>query len=205
MDVAIRTAGESDREAVTRLLDVTFQDDPVSSWVFPDPEYRRTTHRALMGAFLHVALTEGRVDLTEDGDAVALWLSVPDSGGEAGAEGADADEAVQLREAVDPDNERVELVARLTGEIHPEGAAHEYLLLIAVHPDRQGDGLGSALMRPVLDRCDRDGVAAYLEASNERSRSLYEKLGFRFMGRTVDLPDGPHMWPMWRDPRPGRR
>ncbi|MFF2850733.1 GNAT family N-acetyltransferase [Streptomyces sp. NPDC058001] len=200
-DLTIRTAGERDREAVTRLLDVAFQNDPVSSWVFPDPEHRRTTHKFLMGAFLDIVLSEGRVDLTEDGDAVALWLSIPDT--EGGADGAEDDGPAQFRAAVDPDNERVEIVARLTGEIHPEGAAHEYLLLIAVHPDRQGEGLGTALMRPVFDRCDRDGVAAYLEASSERSRELYEKLGFRFMGRTVDLPDGPPMWPMWRAPRSG--
>ncbi|MGV9572643.1 hypothetical protein ACWDRX_25415, partial [Streptomyces nigra] len=44
MGVAIRTAGEADRELVVGLLDAAFQDDPVSSWVFPGKEHRRTTH-----------------------------------------------------------------------------------------------------------------------------------------------------------------
>ncbi|MFE4644295.1 GNAT family N-acetyltransferase, partial [Streptomyces sp. NPDC056730] len=65
----------------------------------------------------------------------------------------------------------------------------------------QGRGLGRALIEPVLERCDREGLPAYLEASSERSRRLYERLGFTFTGTTVDLPDGPHMWPMWREPR----
>lgn len=36
-----------------------------------------------------------------------------------------------------------------------------------------------------------------MEASSERSRRLYERLGFAFMGTTADLSDGPRMWPMW--------
>jgi len=201
MGVAIRTADESDRELVVRLLDEAFQDDPVSNWVFPGEEYFRTTHHRLMAAFTDIALAEGRVDLTEDGSACALWLTVP-----ADAHDADDDEgAAQLRAAVDPDNERVELIGRLTAGIHPAGRAHAYLWMIGVAPDRQGEGLGTALIQHVLDRCDRDGVPACLEASNARSRALYERLGFAPAGRPLTLPhDGPSMWPMWREPRTHR-
>jgi RimJ/RimL family protein N-acetyltransferase len=73
-----------------------------------------------------------------------------------------------------------------------------------VAPERQGEGLGTALVRSVLDRCDREGLPAYLEASNAGSRRLYERLGFALTGRPLDLPDGPRMWPMWREPQPGR-
>ncbi len=112
----------------------------------------------------------------------------------------DEDGPAQMREDVDPENERVELIGRLTAGIHPEGQAHEYLWMIAVAPGRQGEGLGSALVQHVLDRCDGEGVAAYLEASSARSRGLYERLGFAFTGSALELPDGPPMWPMWRDP-----
>jgi ribosomal protein S18 acetylase RimI-like enzyme len=195
MGVAIRRAGEDDREAVVRLLDEAFQNDPVSRWVFPDAEDRRRTHPLLMGAFLDAVLADGYVDVTEDGSACALWLSMP-----AGAGEEDEDGPAELREAVDPGNERVELVGRLTGEVHPADRAHEYLWMIAVAPGRQAEGLGTALIQHVLERCDREGVPAYLEASNARSRALYERLGFAFTGRTVDLPSGPPMWPMWREP-----
>jgi GNAT superfamily N-acetyltransferase len=197
MGVAIRTAGRGDRELIVRLLDEAFRDDPVSGWIFPDEAYRRGTHPKLMAAFLDIVLAEGWADVTEDGTACALWLSVPAG---AGHEGED-DGAALLREAVDPANERVELVGRLTNEAHPTDRAHAYLWMIAVEPGRQGEGLGSALMQPVLDRCDREGLPAYLEASSARSRALYERLGFAFTGRAVELPDGPHMWPMWREPQ----
>jgi GNAT superfamily N-acetyltransferase len=201
MGVVIRTADEGDRELVARLLDEAFQDDPVSVWVFPDAAHRRAKHPGLMGMFTEVVLAEGRVDVTEDGTACALWLPVPADAGHADEED---DGPVRLREAVDPDNERVELIGRLTAGIHPAGRAHEYLWMIGVAPERQGEGLGTALVRSVLDRCDREGLPAYLEASNADSRRLYERLGFALTGRPLDLPDGPRMWPMWREPQPGR-
>jgi GNAT superfamily N-acetyltransferase len=196
MGVAIRQAGEGDREALVQLLDSAFQQDPVSGWVFPDEAHRRAVHGKFLGVFIDVTLAGGRVDITEDGSAMALWLEVP-----AGKPEGEDDTPALMRETADPENERAELVGRLTGAVHPHDRAHTYLLMIGVSPDRQGEGLGTALMAPVLERCDREGTPAYLEASSARSRALYERLGFAFMGTAVDLPDGPRMWPMWREPQ----
>jgi ribosomal protein S18 acetylase RimI-like enzyme len=81
--------------------------------------------------------------------------------------------------------------------------AHYYFANIGVAPDAQGQGLGSRLMRPTLDRCDEEGLPAYLEASSERNAALYERLGFhcteimRFAGspplRLMIRP--PEPWP----------
>jgi len=201
MGVAIRTAGADDRESVARLLDSAFQDDPVSGWIFPGEDERRTIHPRLMAAFVDIVLAEGRVDVTEDGAACALWLPVP---AESTHGHDDQDGFAQLREALDPDNERIELIGRLTADVHPSGRAHEYLWMIGVAPERQGEGLGTALIGAVLERCDRETVPAYLEASSARSRVLYERLGFELVERPLHLPDGPQMWPMWRDPRAAR-
>ncbi|MFE9439256.1 GNAT family N-acetyltransferase [Streptomyces sp. NPDC006602] len=204
MGVAIRTASAGDRELVVRLLDQAFLDDPVSRWVFPGDEYRRRTHHRLMAAFTDVVLAEGRIDVTEDGTACALWVSVPaadDHGQGADQDTGEDDGPARVRAAVDPENERVELIGRLAAEIHPSGRAHAYLWMIGVAPEHQGEGIGTALIASVLDRCDREGLPAYLEASNARSRKLYERLGFEPTDRPLDLPDGPQMWPMWREPR----
>ncbi|MDQ0811261.1 GNAT superfamily N-acetyltransferase [Streptomyces sp. B3I7] len=200
MGVAIRRADQDDRELVVRVLDEAFQDDPVSGWVFPGKEHRRATHHRLMAAFVDTVLAEGRIDLVEDGTACALWLPMP-AVEPADAVDAAGEEAVRLREEVDPDNGRVELIARLMAEAHPADRAHEYLWMIGVAPGHQGRGLGTTLIRPALDRCDREGLPAYLEASSPRSIALYERLGFAATDRTLDLPDGPRMWPMWREPR----
>ncbi|MFJ2748861.1 GNAT family N-acetyltransferase [Streptomyces sp. NPDC087297] len=199
MALEIRQADQSDRDAVTRLLDESFRTDPVSSWVFPDPDHRAAVHGKFLGVFVDVALEEGRIDYAVDGSAAALWLRIPAADPQ--AEPVEDEVPARMRAVADPDNERCELVGRLTGAVHPTAEEHEYLLMIAVAPGRQGEGLGTELMRPVLERCDREGVPAYLEASSERSKELYERLGWEFTGEAVRLPEGPLMWPMWRKPR----
>jgi GNAT superfamily N-acetyltransferase len=84
-------------------------------------------------------------------------------------------------------------------EWHPE-EPHWYLPLIGVEPNAQGRGLGGALMRHALARCDRDGEIAYLESSNPRNISLYERYGFEVMG-TIQVGAAPLVTPMLRRPR----
>ena len=84
---------------------------------------------------------------------------------------------------------------------HPR-EPHYYLDTLGVDPDWQGRGLGSALMRPVLERCDRERMPAYLNAGSPRSRALYLRHGFT-VKEEFRLPDeGPPLWRMWRTPRP---
>ena len=63
-----------------------------------------------------------------------------------------------------------------------------------------GPGIGTALLGPVLERCDRDGRPAYLEASSPRNRACYERNGFRVLEEYRLGRDGPPGWRMWRDP-----
>jgi ribosomal protein S18 acetylase RimI-like enzyme len=78
---------------------------------------------------------------------------------------------------------------------------HYYVRDIGVHPDTQGRGLGSALMRPLLDRCDQEGLSAYIEASSERSAALYERLGFQHI-KELRVGDSPPLWLMIRPSSP---
>jgi GNAT superfamily N-acetyltransferase len=82
---------------------------------------------------------------------------------------------------------------------HPR-RPHYYLFEIAVDPPSQGQGIGGALLRHVLDECDRRGLPAYLESSNPRNNPLYEHHGFRVTGRHMIGRNGPPVWLMWRDP-----
>jgi GNAT superfamily N-acetyltransferase len=87
----------------------------------------------------------------------------------------------------------------LMGKHHPT-EPHFYLAFAGTLPDRQGRGTGSTLIKTVLARCDDEHIPAYLEATADRNRRLYERLGFETRAR-IDLPEGPPMWGMWREPR----
>ena len=77
---------------------------------------------------------------------------------------------------------------------------HWYLSVLGTDPDRQGKGIGAALVQPVLDLCDAEGLGAYLESSKESNIPYYRRFGFEVSGE-LRFRGGPPIWPMWRDPR----
>src|SRR5450755_4099526 len=86
---------------------------------------------------------------------------------------------------------------------HPAGFAHHHLGILAVRPDRQGHGIGGALLRAHHAALDRDGIPAYLEASDLRTRRLYRAHGYTDCSGPLAFP-GAVMYPMVRPPRAGQ-
>jgi GNAT superfamily N-acetyltransferase len=83
---------------------------------------------------------------------------------------------------------------------HPRSPLHWYLPIVGVAPVWQGRGYGSALLGPILRRCDEEGQPAYLEASTPRNRALYERHGFEVIEECRYARDAPPLWRMWREP-----
>jgi GNAT superfamily N-acetyltransferase len=87
-----------------------------------------------------------------------------------------------------------------TMQKHHPPRPHWYLYYLATERGHQGTGIGTALMRQVLQQCDQQRLPAYLEATSERNRALYLRHGFEDRHR-LDLPGGPPVYPMWREPQ----
>ena len=90
--------------------------------------------------------------------------------------------------------------SRVNGRAHPAESRTGFSTTSGSRPRRAAAAPGSALMRPVLERCDAEGIGAFLNAGSERSRDLYARHGFE-VTRRVELPHGgPPLWGMWRAP-----
>ncbi len=76
---------------------------------------------------------------------------------------------------------------------------HWYLAILGTEPEAQGRGIGSALLQPILERCDKQGATAYLESSKQSNIPFYQQRGFEVIGE-ISVPDGPTVWPMLRRP-----
>jgi GNAT superfamily N-acetyltransferase len=188
-----RHATIRDRAAVANALSLAFYDDPVVSWLVPDDRRRRAALPPIFELFADAFLPHGEVRVTDDGAGAALW--VPPGVEPVAPEDADAF-GERVAEITGEDAPRTFALMEIMEENHPHEPAY-YLQLVGVVPERQGHGIGAALMAPVLDQCDREGAPAYLEATSLGSRQLYERLGFEVIGEFA--PAGcPPLWPMWR-------
>jgi len=85
-------------------------------------------------------------------------------------------------------------------KVHPV-EPHWYLAILGTDPVHQGKGIGAALLAPVLERCDTEGVPAYLESSKAANVPYYERFGWRVTSELVLPKGGPTLYLMWRDPR----
>jgi len=196
----IEKASSADTPRLAQSLANAFYDDPAISWMCPDDEKRRRIGPFGFTAWLEkIYLPKGNVYTDPDRKAGALWAPPGKWRMSVG---------VQLR--LTPAMLRIVGVRRLPTILkglammdkhHPDDRPHWYLAVLGTDPEHQGKGLGSAVMKPILDRCDAEGVGAYLESSKEANIPFYRRHGFEVTGE-VHLPDGPPLWPMWRDPQP---
>jgi ribosomal protein S18 acetylase RimI-like enzyme len=195
---AVGKAAMEDAPALARTLALAFADDPVSVWFFPrETDRLQRLQRAYERLFLRRIALPREVTFTVASHAgVAMWL--PPGQAHPGAL-----EQLRLLPAMVAEFGR-DLPRAMRGmgamdAVHPH-EPHWYLWLLGVDPQRQGEGLGSRLLAEALERCDRDRVPAYLQATTPRSRALYLRHGFEDHGELRLPDDGPQLWPMWREP-----
>jgi RimJ/RimL family protein N-acetyltransferase len=191
---SLREVGVGEVARVSATLADALSSDPVFQWLFPSERRRATRLRRLFETeIMHYVFPAGRVLTTDDfrGANVELppgkWkMTMPISG------------ALGLVRVFGMRLPRASRTQVFFEHNHPQ-EPHYYVRTLGVATHFQGQGTGTALLRATLDRCDDEGVPAYLEASTERSAALYERLGFVHLGE-LRIPGGPPFWPMRRPP-----
>ena len=178
------------------MLARAFYDDPVFGWFFPAEGSR---HRRLRRFFVtelhHESLRHGAVEVAcVDGRVAgaAAWFPPGTSFGTEVSALPGYLRAFGRRLVIVSQYQSVAVRARRREE------PHWYLAVIGVDPVRQGYGVGAALLRSRLRRCDEEGLPAYLESSKLENVPLYQHFGFDIAG-TLGLPEGaPVVTTMWR-------
>jgi ribosomal protein S18 acetylase RimI-like enzyme len=190
----VRRADVADADTVTEILATSFVTDPISRWIFPvNDEDLVRRNRGFFRPFVDLALAEGQVYTTSDDAGVAVWLNVDVTA----PQDEDSDFDQRVLEACGEFGKQFLILGELFGAHHPSDESHAYLMFVGVHPERQNEGVGTALLCDRFLELDGTRTPAYLEASSLENRRLYSRLGFDTIC-TLTLPGGPDLWPMWR-------
>lgn len=194
----VRHAQSHEWRSLGQVLGDAFHDDPVWQWVTPDPHRRRRHLGSAFGQLLRSRIPAGHVLTNGDLSGTALWAA-PDRWRMNARENARM--ALPMARAIGPMSVLPRLRTLSVIDQHHPREPHWYLTIIGASPDRRGQGIGSALMEPMVGRCDEEGMPAYLESSKEENLAFYHRFGFEVTGELSIHPDCPPMWTMWRDPR----
>ena len=199
MAVQVRLAGPDDIPAMAAALGRAFADDPIFEYLLPGvpPEVRAKRTAPFFAVDTRIRVRSASAWTTPEHAGAALWAppgkwrtSLGDSLRMAWP---------MVRASRGRALTRYSVLSAIE-KVHPR-QPHWYLAVLGTDPDRQGEGVGGALMTPVLERCDADGIPAYLETAKEANIGYYERFGFT-VERELPLPRGaPTLWPMWREPR----
>ena len=189
----VRTMSANDEAAAIDTIALAFAADPVSRWFWPHAHQFLTAMPPFIHAFAGTAFAQESAFCTSDHAGVALWLPP-------GAH-PDSDRMDEIMAST------ASAVARADGpaifeqmaKFHPP-EPHWYLPFIAVDPAWHGKGHGDALMTYSLARCDRDKLPAYLESTNPRNITLYQRHGFEALSK-IQVGSSPPLVPMLRHAR----
>ena len=179
-----------------------FRDDPMMAHLIPSDVMRQVLLPHLFEFAIRYATLYGEAyAISEKIEGVAAWL--PNHRVLASLSGALRGGMIRLMCAANLRIlNRFRKVEAAVQEAHFRLAPspHWYLALISVEPELQGQGLGSALLRPMLARLDQEQMPCYLETQNQRNASMYERYAFRTLEEFTP-PGRTRTWAMLREPQ----
>lgn len=191
---------ESQIDAAGAAMARAFFIDPIMAYMFPDEYERRRLAPWHFSAFIRYGYLFGEVFTTSGSpDGTAVWFRPGES--------ELTDERVEqagLNRA--PDVLGADAWARFNSvcdyveRLHPKEVPepHWYLPLLGVDPRLQGQGAGGALLKVILDRADKDGLAAYLWTAKARNVPFYQRYGFAVLTQGVEPQSSIPFWTMRR-------
>lgn len=197
----VRPARPSDIDGLASALGHAFHDDPLHDYILPRGAKRAPAALRYFRLLLQELSDDLRHTLTTD-ELDGASIALPPGKHQLPMR---RQLALLPRFALALGPERIpgglRLIAHMD-ELHARFAPepHYTLSVLAVVPERQGRGLGAALLKPLLERCDAEGMGIYLETSKASNVPFYERHGFELRAETAH-PKFPTLWSMTRAPR----
>lgn len=190
-----------------------FADDPLWSHTVPDPERRRLPHLIMLGTALRRTGPPLVVRAAMDGDRMIGFSFWTTAGTDDPHDPFDASRPVdphmaratrKLLRRAPSDWPRLSALYATLAQSYPNDPGW-FLGTLVVHPEHQGTGVGSALLRDGLDQADADEQPVSLQTSTPRNIEFYRRHGFEVTRTFAELyPGSPPLWNMRRPAAPPR-
>lgn len=161
------------------LLSRAFRNYPAITFLFPGEGRQEAAQPHVWSAACRYSIRYGEVWAAPGFAGVACWLPPGLTHKSLPRELASGMGALLVR--LRPR----ELIGNMVNDLYADAlhrrcvpGPHWYLFVIGVEPECQGQGVGSALLQPMLERADGEGMPVYLETHNASNVGFYRKHGF---------------------------
>jgi ribosomal protein S18 acetylase RimI-like enzyme len=186
--------------AIVRPMVDAFWDYPETVHLLPDEGRRRRVLPRYLLSDARDADGFGTLLVDPGGAGAAAWIppaAYPVGVGRQLRQVADLLPALPWAWRCAAEARRAQTANRIEHRRHPP---HYYLRAIGVSPAAQGRGVGSALVAPMLERADAEGVGCFLQTATEANVAWYGRFGFEVVASYRPTPTWPMTFALWRPP-----
>lgn len=187
----------SQKEKAACLLAEAFHHDPMYKLILPEKNKRIQVLFWLFSKIIHYSQLYGEVFATPELTGVACWLPP-------GETNLSMKRLIRSGLCAVPFkmgwksyylfNNYMQYMSKLRRDCAPE--LHWYLWTIGVETFRQGKGIGSMLLKKILEKVNQDRTACYVQTDSEKNLGFYQRYGFKVVGEEKVLSSKLRVWAM---------
>jgi GNAT superfamily N-acetyltransferase len=201
-DIEIIKLDPSNKKKAAEVVVAAFYDYPMFTCYFPDPKKRARILPWYLGNVLTCALHYGEVYTTPEISGV-IFILPP------GHTKISLGEYIKNGFLLTPlvlgfrDYVRSQECEKFVADAHEklmDHRPHYYLWGLAVDPNQKRRGIGTALMKPCIDKADADEKPVYLETHDEKNVGYYQRMGFSLVHTGKIQKYDLTFWCMVREP-----
>lgn len=168
-------ANRTDKAIVIDILSESFAKEPQINYIVGEGGNKEKRIKRLMSYGFEQAMVNGKVELSEDKKAVAIWRN------------HHSNKMTwrllieNIRFVLDFGFKRLGTISKMEKAIqanYPQNDTFYYLWFIGTLPDSQGKGYAFNLLQPWFEKAKKEQIEIYLETSTDYNLSFYKKKGF---------------------------
>lgn len=171
----IINAQRKDKTRIIEILCQSFQNDPQINYILGSNGNKNKKLLRLMAYSFEFGLANGKVEISEDKNSVAIWKS---SNSKKMSINLFYESILFFFTFGWSGIKRISAMEKKIAAFYPYKTIFNYLWILGTNPNEQGKGYGTAILSKAINKFEQDKVPLYLETSTDSNLKYYQRKRF---------------------------
>jgi GNAT superfamily N-acetyltransferase len=178
----IINAQKKDKTRIIEILCQSFQNDPQINYILGCNGNKNKKLMRLMAYSFEFGLANGKVEISEDKNSVAIWKS---SNSKKMTINLFYESILFFFAFGWSGIKRISAMEKKIAAFYPDKTIFNYLWILGTNPNEQGKGYGTAILSKAINKYEQDKVPLYLETSTDSNLKYYQRKRFELYHRMI--------------------
>jgi GNAT superfamily N-acetyltransferase len=171
----IINAQRKDKTRIIEILCQSFQNDPQINYILGSNGNKNKKLLRLMAYSFEFGLANGKVEISEDKNSVAIWKS---SNSKKMTINLFYESILFFFTFGWSGIKRISAMEKKIAAFYPDKTIFNYLWILGTNPNEQGKGYGTAILSKAINNFEQNKVPIYLETSTDSNLKYYQRKRF---------------------------